>query len=135
MNISEVPSTPLRAGVSDERWSWQGERLIALELLYRGNFKAAPHKGPEIQYTWGSRSVNCSQCVIIELLSKFIESFFGPHIQSHAFSWLSRTHFRTLFLNSFGSSRHSLPASTFAGLSSLGLLNMLITESKIVSGV
>lgn len=40
-----------------------------------------------------------------------------------------------LFLNSFRSSLHILAASTFAGLSSLGLLNMLITLSSIVSGV
>ena len=55
--------------------------------------------------------------------------------QSQAFSWLSLTHFRTRFRNSFGSFLHSLPASMLAGLSSFGLLNMLITLSSIVSGV
>ena len=40
-----------------------------------------------------------------------------------------------LFLNSFVSSLHSLAASTFAGLSSFGLLSMLITLKRMVSGV
>lgn len=39
------------------------------------------------------------------------------------------------FRNSFESSLHILAASTFAGLSSFGLLSMLITLSSIVSGV
>lgn len=37
--------------------------------------------------------------------------------------------------NSFGSSLHILAASTFAGLSSFGLLSILITLNSIVSGV
>lgn len=48
---------------------------------------------------------------------------------------LSRTHLRTRFLNSLGSSRHRRAASTFAGLSSFGLDSMEITERRIVSGV
>lgn len=40
-----------------------------------------------------------------------------------------------LFLNSLVSSRHNLAASTLAGLSSLGLLSILMTLSRIVSGV
>ena len=39
------------------------------------------------------------------------------------------------FLNSFGSSLHILAASTFAGLSSFGLLSILMTLNNIVSGV
>lgn len=50
-------------------------------------------------------------------------------------SRLSRTHFLTLFLNSFGSSRHNRPASTLAGLSSLGDESMEMTERRMVSGV
>lgn len=48
---------------------------------------------------------------------------------------LSLTHFLTLFLNSFGSSLHSLAASTLAGLSSFGLDSIEITDRRIVSGV
>lgn len=39
------------------------------------------------------------------------------------------------FLNSFVSSRHNRAASTLAGLSSFGLLSMLITLRRMVSGV
>lgn len=52
---------------------------------------------------------------------------------------LSLTHLLVLFLNSLVpfslSSLHSFAASIFAGLSSFGLCNKLITEIKIVSGV
>ena len=48
---------------------------------------------------------------------------------------LARTFALHLFRNSFGSSRHNLAASTFAGLSSFGLLSILMTLSSIVSGV
>lgn len=50
-------------------------------------------------------------------------------------SKLSLTHFLTLFLNAAGSSRHCLAASTFAALSSFGLLSMLMTLRRIVEGV
>jgi hypothetical protein len=57
-------------------------------------------------------------------------------IQCYAHSSkLSRTHFRTCFLNSAVFSRHNLAASGFAGDSSLGLESMEMTESKMVSGV
>lgn len=48
---------------------------------------------------------------------------------------LDRTHLRQRLRNSLVSSRHSRAASTFAGLSSLGLLSMLMTERMMVSGV
>ena len=48
---------------------------------------------------------------------------------------LSLTHLLTLLLNSFGSSLHIRPASTFAALSSFGLLSMLMTLRRMVSGV
>ena len=48
---------------------------------------------------------------------------------------LALTFARHLFLNSFVSSLHNRAASTFAGLSSLGLLSILITLSSMVSGV
>lgn len=50
-------------------------------------------------------------------------------------SKLSLTHRRHLLLNPFKSVLNNLAASTFAGLSSLGLLSMLMTLSRIVSGV
>lgn len=58
-----------------------------------------------------------------------------PAPGSYSSPRLSRTHFLTRFLNAWGSSRHILAASTLAGLSSFGLLNMLITLRRIVSGV
>ena len=62
----------------------------------------------------------------------------GPRLDcrwDHSSPRLSLTHFLHRLLNSFGSSRHSLAASTFAGLSSLGELSMLITDNRIVSGL
>lgn len=47
---------------------------------------------------------------------------------------LSRTHLLTFLLNSFWSSRQSLPASMLAALSSLGLPSILMTERRTVSG-
>jgi len=55
-------------------------------------------------------------------------------LKIHA-SKLSLTHFLTLFLKTCGSSLHCFAASTFAGLSSLGLLSIDITLISIVSGV
>ena len=48
---------------------------------------------------------------------------------------LSLTTLRHRLRNSLISSLHIFAASTFAGLSSFGLLNMLITDSRIVSGL
>lgn len=48
---------------------------------------------------------------------------------------LALTFPRHFLLKPFSSSLHILAASTFAGLSSFGLLSMLITLSSIVSGV
>ena len=53
----------------------------------------------------------------------------------HSSPKLSRTSFWHFLLNPFGSSRHIFAASTFAGLSSLGELSMLMTDNKIVSGL
>jgi hypothetical protein len=53
---------------------------------------------------------------------------------SQAFSMLSLTHLLTLLLNSFLSSRQSLPASMLAALSSFGLPSMLRTDRMIVFG-
>ena len=53
----------------------------------------------------------------------------------HHPSRLSRTHFRTRFLNSAVFSLHKVAASIFAGDSSLGLESMDITERRMVSGV
>src|ERR1700712_4723687 len=50
-------------------------------------------------------------------------------------SRLSLTHLRVRLLNSLGSSLHCFAASIFAGLSSFGLLSMLLTESKMDEGV
>jgi hypothetical protein len=58
-----------------------------------------------------------------------------PREPHHSPSTLSLTIFLHFLRKPFGSSRHSFAASTFAGLSSLGLLNMLMTDSRIVSGV
>ncbi len=52
----------------------------------------------------------------------------------HSSPRLSLTFFLHLRLNSLGSSLHILAASTFAGLSSFGLLSMDITDNRIVSG-
>jgi hypothetical protein len=53
----------------------------------------------------------------------------------HSNSKLSRTHFRTRFLNSGVLSRHSDAASTFAGDSSFGLESIEMTDRRMVSGV
>jgi hypothetical protein len=58
----------------------------------------------------------------------------GAKCMYHSSPRLSLTFFLHLFRNSLGSSLHNLAASTFAGLSSLGLLNMDMTESSIDSG-
>jgi hypothetical protein len=50
-------------------------------------------------------------------------------------SRLSRTHFRTRFLNSGRLSRHMDAASTLAGESKFGLESMDMTERRMVSGV
>lgn len=46
----------------------------------------------------------------------------------------SRTILWHFLLKALGSSRHIFAASTLAGLSSLGLLSMLMTDIKMVSG-
>lgn len=56
-------------------------------------------------------------------------------VKCHSSPRLSLTIFLHLFRNSLGSSRHIFAASTFAGLSSFGELNKLITLSNIVSGL
>jgi hypothetical protein len=56
------------------------------------------------------------------------------YLYSQAFSMLSLTHLRTLLLNSFLSSRQSLPASILAALSSFGLPSILRTDRMIVFG-
>jgi hypothetical protein len=53
---------------------------------------------------------------------------------SHSSPSDSLTFFLHLFRNSFGSSLHNRAASTFAGLSSFGLLSIEMTDSNIVSG-
>ena len=58
-----------------------------------------------------------------------------PLILAYSSPRLALTFALHLFLNSLVSSLHSLAASTFAGLSSFGLLSMLITLKSIVSGV
>lgn len=50
-------------------------------------------------------------------------------------SWLRRTHLATFLLNSGKFSRHSLAASTLAGLWSLGSASIEMTEIIIVSTV
>jgi hypothetical protein len=55
-----------------------------------------------------------------------------PNSQS---PWLSLTHLLVRRLNSFGSPLNWMAASTLAGLSSLGLLSMLMTERRMVDGV
>jgi hypothetical protein len=55
-------------------------------------------------------------------------------LYNHSSPRLSLTFFLHLLRNSFGSSLHNLAASTFAGLSSLGLLSIEMTDSNMVSG-
>jgi hypothetical protein len=68
----------------------------------------------------------------IQVLMAVIHSSLEP---THSNSKLSRTHFRTCFLNSGIFSRHNLAASGFAGDSSFGLESIEMTERRMVSGV
>ena len=76
-----------------------------------------------------------SPCPGFMYLSLDPDSTRKPRAGVYSSPRLSRTHLLALLLNSFGSSLHNLAASTFAGLSSLGLDSIEMTDSRIVSGV
>lgn len=62
--------------------------------------------------------------------------FISPLLGSYNISsWLRRTHLATFLLNSGKFSRHSLAASTLAGLWSFGSASIEMTEIMIVSTV
>lgn len=96
-----------------KKWGKENERVfekIRLRLLFSRNTIPAQIEGKIFTYIW----------------VQFLYSIS---------SWLRRTHRATFRLNSAKFSRHSLAASTFAGLWSFGSASIEITEIIMVSTV
>ena len=129
-------------------WVLDGFKVAVLENVnLRGSSKHAVHNNPTkpplpapryLQRPFRSRAhIGMRAIIIFNMYIPLYTSLpcASLSIPSYSSPKLALTFARHRFRNSFVSSLHSLAASTFAGLSSFGLLSMLITLRRIVSGV